>query len=83
MRYTVDRIEGETTRFAVCEDENRVVVPIPVTSFPFSVTEGTMFQEVAGVYTEIEKSSSLSPSIRSRFDRLRKGKGRNPFMDEQ
>lgn len=53
MRYVVDRIEGMT---AVCEDEARNMVEIPLHALPFRVEEGTTFEENAGVFTLSDNS---------------------------
>lgn len=42
MKYVVDRIEGMT---AVCEDENRQMVEIPLHALPSGVKEGTAIEQ--------------------------------------
>lgn len=42
MKYTVDRIEGMT---AVCEDEYRQMIDIPLHSLSFVVKEGSVFEK--------------------------------------
>lgn len=54
MKYVVDRIEG---MMAVCEDENRNMVEIPLHSLPFEAKEGMIIEKAENGYTLTDNTS--------------------------
>lgn len=66
MTYTVDRIEG---MIAVCEDENRKMVDIPLHALPFEVKEGLVFERDNGCYRLVD-ASERHERIKSLMDDL-------------
>ncbi|GHU70814.1 hypothetical protein FACS1894184_16790 [Clostridia bacterium] len=63
---TVDRIEG---KYAVCEDQDRVMHDIPLSELPEGVREGSRLELVDDKY---ELMVPVESGIRVRFDRLRR-----------
>lgn len=53
MKYVVDRIEGMT---AVCEDENRQMVEIPLHALPFEAKEGATFEKSDDGYRVVDNT---------------------------
>lgn len=53
MKYVIDRIEGMT---AICEDENRQMVEIPLHALPFEAKEETAFEKSDDEYRVIDNA---------------------------
>lgn len=47
MKVTVDRVEGE---YAICEQENRQMIDIPLKDIPFIVKEGDVIEINGSTY---------------------------------
>lgn len=63
MEYMIDRLEQE---LAVCENESKEMVSIPLDRLPKGVKEGDVLREQEGVYTVDEDAT------RDRRARMRK-----------
>lgn len=67
MIYTIDRIEG---KYAVCETPDREIVDIPLSTFPFEISEGTRFKIVDGVYVLVQDDEQRKQRIRNLMEDL-------------
>ncbi len=55
MKLIVDRIEGN---FAVCENENKQMIDIPLIDLPEKIKEGSVLSEENGVYSVDEAAEA-------------------------
>ena len=61
MKVIVDRIEGE---YAICEQENRRMIDIPLKDIPFKVKEGDVFEINGDTYKfEAEEAKKRKKNI--------------------
>lgn len=66
MRYIVDRIENE---FAVCEDENKEIVNIPIKELPSNITEKSIIDYIDNKYIiNDEEQLKREETIKQKMD---------------
>ena len=66
MRYIVDRIENE---FAVCEDENKEIVNIPIKELPSNITEKSIIYYIDNKYMiNDEEQLKREETIKQKMD---------------
>lgn len=72
MRYTVDRIEED---FAVCEDENKNFLNIPLDKFLQRPRDGDTIEKTESGFVILGGiTKQKKESVRARFERLKKEK---------
>ncbi|MGN0973500.1 MAG: DUF3006 domain-containing protein [Bacilli bacterium] len=70
MRFIVDRIENE---FAVCENENKDIVNIPITELPSNITEKSIIDYIDSQYIindeeKIKREETIKEKMNSVWD---------------
>lgn len=66
MRFIVDRIENE---FAVCEDENKEIVNIPIKELPSNITEKSIIDYIDNKYIiNEEEQLKREETIKQKMD---------------
>lgn len=66
MRFIVDRIENE---FAVCEDENKEIVNIPINELPSNITEKSIIDYIDNKYIiNEEEQLKREETIKQKMD---------------
>ena len=66
MRFIVDRIENE---FAVCEDENKEIVNIPIKVLPSNITEKSIIDYIDNQYIiNDEEQLKREETIKQKMD---------------
>lgn len=66
MRYIVDRIENE---FAVCEDENKEIVNMPIKELPSNITEKSIIDYIDNKYIiNDEEQLKREETIKQKMD---------------
>ena len=66
MRYIVDRIENE---YAVCEDENKEIVNIPIKELPSNITEKSIIDYIDNKYIiNDEEQLKREETIKQKMD---------------
>lgn len=66
MRYIVDRIENE---YAVCEDENKEIVNIPIKELPSNITEKSIIDYIDNQYIiNDEEQLKREETIKQKMD---------------
>ena len=48
MKYIIDRLEEG---LAICENEQKEMVPIPLAHLPIAIKEGDLINEAEGIYS--------------------------------
>ena len=68
LSYTIDRFEGT---FAVCEDDTRHTILLPVDILPKGCKEGDVITKIAGIYVKNPKATEdAKRRIQGKMDRL-------------
>lgn len=66
MRFIVDRIENE---YAVCEDENKEIVNIPIKELPSNITEKSIIDYIDNKYIiNDEEQLKREETIKQKMD---------------
>ncbi|HIT89536.1 MAG TPA: DUF3006 domain-containing protein [Candidatus Merdenecus merdavium] len=68
MKLVIDRIEGE---LAICQQEDRKMMEIPLQDLPFGVKEGDiLLYSKDGIKVLADERKALEEELKKRMDRL-------------